>query len=635
MVIAYRTIHLLSMGVSHKNILCLTFTNKASREMKERIREKRRGNLPRISTFHSLCFWILKREIALLGFSEKFNLYDSNDQRQIFLEVVKELKIDFNEEGMELIRRRISLAKNNSIIPRNYLVKDEIDAKVKDVYMLYQTSLKNYNALDFDDLICYTNLLFRQNQKIREKYQKRFHYIMVDEYQDTNRSQYLLARELSGNHRNLAVVGDDDQSIYSWRGADIRNILDFEKDYPDAKVIKLEENYRSTTTILEAANEVIKHNLERKNKRLRSLLGKGESIRLIEAENPHEEAGIITDDVSLKSLKHSANFRNFAVLYRTHSQSRAMEQAFIALKIPYHINGRINFYNRKEIRDALAYLKLINDPKDDISLLRIINYPKRGIGHSTLAKIKNRASRMGISLFEAMGEIPPEEVPKPDILSEIKHFTQSVTGYRTEMEGKELAGLFKEFLKDTGFMDEIMKERIDPKQVEKKLFSVDQLIMTLDAYAKKSKKPSLGDFLIKLVLHFSKENEEEDFNENAVHFLTIHAAKGLEFSYVYLIGCEEELLPYVRDGYAPSDISEERRLLYVAMTRAKKSLSLSFCMERRKNGKTVKCVPSRFLNDIPKTLIKTQDSIEIEEAQGVDIVDLSLKKIKSLFKTGK
>ncbi len=634
-VITYRTLNLLRQGVSPKKILLLTFTNKAAKEMRDRL-DKLIGaaNLKgiTISTFHSLGVQILYRDIHHLGFKSKFTICHSADQKQIYFDVYKELKLNPEEMPDEEIRSEISLAKNRLIAPEEYQIKQKFDNVIKVVYSAYQNHLKHYNYLDFDDLLYYAAQLFNSFPMVLEKYQRKFEYIMIDEYQDTNHSQYQISKALSLKHNNLCVVGDDDQSIYGWRGADINNILDFEKDFQQAKVVKLEENYRSTGQILQAAGAIIQNNEKRKEKEIVSVKEKGERIKMLQGKTPFDEAKKIGENILLKRLKQNLNYRDFAVLYRTNGQSKPVEKIFSGLNIPFQTSSKYDFYDRKEIKDVLAYVKLLHNPSDDLSLLRIINFPRRGIGTGTIKKLKEHALSVGISLFDSLKtHLNSKSIPL-NIANEIYDLVTYIENYQKEMDGKKMGEVFSNFLTDIRFLDGFQQNTEEAKLTKIRLENVAMFLEGMKNYAKKSKNANLKNYLLKITLFLGGE-EEKDFTENSVHLLTIHSAKGLEFPCVYVIGFEENYLPFIREEQM--NLTEERRLCYVAITRAQNELTLSLTKERSKMGKKILSEPSRFLAEIPDSCIDRSIQETSSEDQSTsmieDVANLTFKKIGQIF----
>lgn len=593
--------------------------------------------LPRTSTFHSLGVWILSRELRHLGYKKnKFNIFDFNDQQQILFDILSSLKMDFNDEVMKVVRDRISHAKNNMQKPEDLPTTSDAEKTLKEIYRQYQESLKQFGGLDLDDLIFQTVNLLNENPEILVQYQKKIDFMMVDEYQDTNQSQYRMASLLTAHNRNLAVVGDDDQSIYSWRGADITNILGFENDFPDSRLIKLEENYRSTGMILGAANAVIKNNEERKDKTLVTSGSMGEKIGWHLAENSMEEARFIANEISALNFHRRAPYSDFAILYRTNSQGKVFEDLLLEMKIPFQVSGKLDFYDKKEIKDAIAYLKIMAKPEDDVSLLRVINYPKRGIGSGTLEKIKSACQETGMSLLEGAWQCANAGTLSKDQSREILHLVELLRNYHKDMNQRKMGDLFQEFLRNIGFHDQIMKESPEPEIVEKKLLNLDQLFIQMNRYSGRKKNPSVADFLIKLALAQTEDREEEDeMFHNSVQLLTIHAAKGLEYPYVFLAGFEEGLLPFEREGLAPSETVEERRLCYVAMTRAKKRLVLTATLTRRQGREESVRTPSRFLSEIPEQYLETIDTTGSEltpEDNAEDMGKKSFRQIREMLK---
>lgn len=611
-VITHRTAYLLSEGVSPKKILCVTFTNKAASEMKDRVEQlvgKEASKGLRISTFHAFCLNILKRNSKYIGYANKFNIYNSSDQKQALYEVCRDLGVDIDELPEENIRNAISNAKNELILADDMPESTQEEKAIKIIFKRYQEYLLHIGAMDFDDLIYKTYFLLKENPQVLHRLQNYFQYLMIDEYQDTNKAQYEIAKLLVAAHRNLAVVGDDDQSIYAWRGADLRNILHFEDDFPGTVVVRLQENYRSTSTILKAANAVIKNNTERKLKELYSELGRGENIETFENEDPWREAEKIADDLQLKNLRENIPYRQFAILYRTHTQTKAIEDVFRIRRIPYQLTSKLDFYDRKEIKDAMAYVKVLNNPDDDLNLLRIINYPKRGIGQGTIKIFKEYAFQKGISCFQSISELINNAKFPAESEKHLKHFHSLIGSYSPMMQSSGFANYLNEFFHHIDFRAEIEKEKSDDNIKIQKVANVDQLMENIAQYDRKRKdKAKLSDFLLRLMLFMTNEmEEEEELANNAVKLMTIHASKGLEFPHVFIIGFEENIMPYVRDETQAVNLEEERRLCYVAMTRAKETLCLSYCMERKRQGSTLVTKPSRFLDEIPVDLINRSD----------------------------
>ena len=587
------------------NILAITFTNKAAGEMRERVDQIVDFGAEDIwvSTFHSTCVRILRRYIDRLGYDRSFTIYDGDDQKTVIKEVCKKLNIDTKVYKERTLLSAISSAKDEMIGPKEYLLRSEGDyarQRIAQVYEEYQKRLKSNNALDFDDLLFKTVELFKTDAEVLNYYQDRFKYIMVDEYQDTNTVQFQFVSLLAAKYRNLCVVGDDDQSIYKFRGANIHNILDFEKTFPDAKVIKLEQNYRSTKTILDAANGVIHHNQGRKDKTLWTDNEQGVPIALNQYQTEYEEAMGIVNDIAAKTERHEAEYKDFAVLYRTNAQSRVLEEKFVTRNIPYRVVGGVNFYQRKEIKDILAYLKIINNGQDDVAVRRVVNVPKRGIGATTVTKAAEYADQWGISLYEAFKQV--DGIPGLGrAAAKINGFVNLIQVFRTKAEYMSLAELYDEVLEDTGYLKELQAEQTD--EATTRIENLDELRNKIVAYEEETEQPSLNELLEQIALVADVDNMDD--SDNKVILMTLHSAKGLEFPYVYLCGMEDGLFPSYMTiaNDDPMEIEEERRLCYVGITRAMKKLTLSYAMCRMIHGQTQYNKISRFVKEIPPQLI--------------------------------
>lgn len=605
-VITHRVAYLIEQGIQPYNILAITFTNKAAGEVRERVDDLigYGSESVWVSTFHSLCVRILRRHIESIGFGTNFTIYDTEDQKRIIKEVAKFLQLDpkmYPERGL---MAEISKAKEEFISPHEYDLQAQGNYRkmqIARVYIEYQKRLHNNNALDFDDLLYKTVQLFQDYPDVLEQYQERFRYIMVDEYQDTNEIQFLLVRQLARKYRNLCVVGDDDQSIYKFRGANIMNILNFEEEYPDAKVIKLEQNYRSTGNILAAANEVIRNNQGRKDKTLWTAQEDGDLIQYKQYENEYQEAEQITYQIRDMQLRNDRNFSEFAVLYRTNAQSRVLEEKLLMCNIPYKIYGGQNFYARLEIKDLLAYLKTIANGHDDISVKRIINVPKRGIGGTTVTKIENYAMEQEISFLDALFQI--EDVPGiGKAASKVRGFTDLISDLRDELaSGIFISELFDEILDRTGYKEALISEHTDESMG--RIENIEELRNKIVKYEEEAETPSLDELLeeIALVAEVDSLNSSDD----RVVLMTIHSAKGLEFPYVFLCGMEERLFPsgMAMNSEDPDALEEERRLCYVGITRAKERLFLSSARQRMMNGSNNYNPISRFIKEIPQELL--------------------------------
>ena len=556
-----------------------------------------------VSTFHSTCVRILRRYIDRLGYDRSFTIYDGDDQKTVIKEVCKKLNIDTKIYKERTLLSAISSAKDEMIGPKEYLLRSEGDyarQRIAQVYEEYQKRLKSNNALDFDDLLFKTVELFKTDAEVLNYYQDRFKYIMVDEYQDTNTVQFQFVSLLAAKYRNLCVVGDDDQSIYKFRGANIHNILDFEKTFPDAKVIKLEQNYRSTKTILDAANGVIHHNQGRKDKTLWTDNEQGVPIALNQYQTEYEEAMEIVKDIAAMTERHEAEYKDFAVLYRTNAQSRVLEEKFVTRNIPYRVVGGVNFYQRKEIKDILAYLKIINNGQDDVAVRRVVNVPKRGIGATTVTKAAEYADQWGISLYEAFKQV--DGIPGLGrAAAKINGFVNLIQVFRTKAEYMSLAELYDEVLEDTGYLKELQAEQTD--EATTRIENLDELRNKIVAYEEETEQPSLNELLEQIALVADVDNMDD--SDNKVILMTLHSAKGLEFPYVYLCGMEDGLFPSYMTiaNDDPMEIEEERRLCYVGITRAMKKLTLSYAMCRMMHGQTQYNKISRFVKEIPPQLI--------------------------------
>ena len=610
-VLTHRIAYLIEeLGVNPWNILAITFTNKAAGEMRQRV-----DNLVGfgsesiwVSTFHSMCVRILRRFIDRLGYDSRFTIYDADDQKTLMKAVCKKVDIDTKQFKERMLLSVISSAKNEMILPEEFELNaggDFAQLKIAKVYREYEAQLKANNALDFDDLLVKTVQLLQTQPDVRENYQERFRYIMVDEYQDTNTVQFKLVSLLAGKYRNLCVVGDDDQSIYKFRGANIRNILDFEKEYPDAKVIKLEQNYRSTGNILNAANGVIRNNKGRKNKTLWTANGEGEKISLRQFDTAYDEAEFIAEEIK-KEVRDGASYNDNAVLYRTNAQSRLLEEKFIAMNIPYKIVGGINFYARREIKDILAYLKTVDNGQDDLSVRRIINVPKRGIGLTTINRIQEAADERGISFYEAL--LAPEMIPGVGrSASKLDSFAALIEYFKGQAEKESLTDLLNEILDMTGYAQNL--EADDEIDAESRLQNIEELLNKAAAYEEdcedRDEKATLSGFLEEVALVADIDSLEED--QDYVVLMTLHSAKGLEFPHVYLAGMEDGLFPSYMTitGDDPEELEEERRLCYVGITRAEQKLTLTCARKRMVRGETQYNRISRFVSEIPPELLDT------------------------------
>lgn len=605
-VLTHRTVYLIEeKGVNPYNIMAITFTNKAAGEMRERIDDLVGFGSESIwvSTFHSTCVRILRRYIDRLGYDTNFTIYDTDDQKTLMKDICKRLQIDTKIYKEKSFMGVISSAKDELISPEEFTLRAAGDfAKEKQaaVYREYQAELRKNNALDFDDLIVKTVELFRTDAEVLDYYQERFKYIMVDEYQDTNTAQFQLIKLLAGKYQNLCVVGDDDQSIYKFRGANIKNILNFEEVYPNAKVIKLEQNYRSTKSILDAANGVIANNVGRKSKVLWTDNDEGEKINFQQFDTAYEEADYVIKDIRKKVKEGTYNYGDCAILYRTNAQSRLFEERFVVNNTPYKIVGGVNFYARKEIKDLLAYLKTIDNGRDDLAVRRIINVPKRGIGATTLSRVQTYAEENGLSFYNALKlaeDIP--SIGKAGV--KIKPFVTFIQSMRSKVEYLSPSQLLKDIIEETGYVAELEAENTEEAQA--RIENIDELISKVVAYEEGEENPTLSGFLeeVALVADIDDLQEGNDY----VVLMTLHSAKGLEFPNVYLVGMEDGVFPSYMTITAddPSEIEEERRLCYVGITRAMKDLTISCAKQRMIRGETQYNKVSRFVKEIPRNLL--------------------------------
>ena len=605
-VLTHRVAYLIDKeGVNPYNILAITFTNKAAGEMRERVDRIVGFGSEQIwvSTFHSTCVRILRRYIDRIGFDNHFTIYDTDDQKGIMKEVCKKLQIDTKTLKERTILSAISSAKDELIDPARYEMQNGFDyngSRIAKAYKEYQAVLHKNNALDFDDLIMKTVELFRADEQVLNNYQERFRYIMVDEYQDTNTAQFELIRLLADKYRNLCVVGDDDQSIYKFRGANIRNILDFEKVYPEACVINLEQNYRSTQIVLDAANAVIKNNRGRKDKALWTDKKEGNRIHLRQFETAYEEAEYIASDVAKKARKGDVEYGECAVLYRTNAQARLLEERFIMEGVPYDVIGGTNFYARREIKDILAYLKTIDNGRDDVAVKRIINIPRRGIGTTTIVRVQEYADERQISFYDALIEAD-RIMTIGRSASKLRPFVTMIQAFRSKQEFFSLSELVKDILETTGYVKEL--EESNEEDAADRIENIDELISKVVAYEEAHDEPSLSEFLEEVALVADIDQVGQD--DNRVLLMTLHSAKGLEFPHVYLAGLEDGIFP----GYMaimsddPMEIEEERRLAYVGITRAKDDLTVTYARQRMIRGETQYNPVSRFVREIPPLLM--------------------------------
>lgn len=611
-VLTHRIAYLIEeKGVNPWNILAITFTNKAAGEMRERVDRLVGFGSESIwvSTFHSMCVRILRRHISLLGYDTNFTIYDADDQKTLMKDVCKLLQIDTKIYKERALLAAVSHAKNELVTPEEFRLNaggDFSQRKIAEVYEEYEKQLKANNALDFDDLLIKTVQLFQTQADVLEYYQERFRYIMVDEYQDTNTVQFELVRLLASKYRNLCVVGDDDQSIYKFRGANIKNILNFEQYFEDAKVIKLEQNYRSTSNILNAANAVIRNNAGRKDKTLWTDNGEGEKIQFRQFDSAYDEAEYIVDDIRKRVREKEYSYHDNVILYRTNAQSRMFEEKFVTANIPYKIVGGINFYARREIKDLLAYLKTVDNGKDDLAVRRIVNVPKRGIGLTSINRVQDYAAAYNIGFYDALRAV--DLIPNIGRgASKLESFVALIEHFKTDAEDMSISDLLKEIIEETGYIESLQAE--DMVEAETRIENIDELLSKVAAYEEdcedRNEPASLSGFLeeVALVADIDSLDEDTDY----VVLMTLHSAKGLEFPNVYLAGMEDGLFPSYMTITAddPEEVEEERRLCYVGITRAEKELTLTCARRRMIRGETQYNKMSRFLKEIPMELLST------------------------------
>lgn len=623
-VLTHRMANLIAHGAaSPDEVLCVTFTNKAAREMEHRIFKllsELQVPLTRelwINTFHAFCVRILRKHIELLDYKRPFTIYDSGDQLAMVKRVMQALNVNDKMFPAKNFQTRISHAKMLGLLPENLSPGKRgssgptMDPKSLEVYTRYEEEMKRANALDFDDLLLKTHELFRMYPDILAQYQNKFRYIMVDEYQDTNHIQYLLVQQLAKTHQNLCVVGDEDQSIYSWRGADISNILDFEKDFKDAFVVKLEENYRSTGNIVKAATTMIANNTQRKEKTLYTNHPAGDPIQLREERNEYDEARYVTKTIQSLISSGEHNLNDYAIFYRTNAQSRVLEEQLRALALPYRLIGGIRFYERAEVKDMLAYLRLSLNFNDDISFKRVVNVPARGIGKTTLEHLENVANEKRVSLYEAAQVAINERIFNSGTTAKLRRFLDLIEDLNSQQKDFSISQFYAIVLEKTGYIESLKKE--DTPEAEARIENLEELDNAISQFEnEREDEATLSNYLEEMAL--AGDQDKTDNETNAITLMTLHISKGLEYPYVFIVGCEENLFPSLRgDDDNLDDLEEERRLAYVGMTRARKKLWLTYAKMRRVWGQEQMNQPSRFLKEIPKEL--TQSTTAVLQAQ--------------------
>ena len=615
-VLTYRVAHLVDQGVQPYRILALTFTNKAAREMKERVGRMVSHDLARqlwMGTFHSLFARILRREAEILGFPSNFTIYDTIDSRNLVKQIIKDLKLDDKIYKPAEVFSRISYAKNNLITPDVYLNNNEIHTRdmatrrprLGEVYQHYVGRCKKFGAMDFDDLLLQINLLFRDYPAVLDKYRNSFDYILVDEYQDTNYAQYLILKQLSAIHKNICVVGDDAQSIYSFRGARIENILHFRKDYPDYQLFKLEQNYRSTKMIVNAANSIIEKNKDQISKKVYSEGETGQKVRVLKLRDDREEGFAVANSISELRFNEQLDYKHFAILYRTNAQSRIFEESLRKINIPYKVYGSVSFYQRKEIKDLLAYFRVVVNPNDDESLKRIINYPLRGIGKTTIEKMMSYSEKLDTSIWQVLTHLGQVNLGlNQGTLKKLNDFTGMIKEFMSKLTEMEAFDLAYTIANKTGIMMDLQSEKT-PEAVSR-YENVEELLNGIKDYTdnrESEEELNLATYLQDVTLLTDQDNEnEEDLNK--VSIMTVHASKGLEFRHVFIAGMEEELFPSSMNTGDMKGLEEERRLFYVALTRSEKSATITFASKRYRWGLETVTTPSRFIKEIDRNFVE-------------------------------
>ncbi len=611
-VITVRTAYLLHTGVKAGSVLAVTFTNKAATEMKERVRSMVRGEngSPVIATFHSLCLRILRREIEHLGYRKDFTIYDTSEQVSLLRNILSDIKFYDKSFKAESILERISRTKNDFSPPAAALPEDPVEEASAVLYPKYLEALKSLNALDFDDLLLLTLKLFREHPSVLGRYRERFRYIMVDEYQDTNRVQYEFIKLLAGERKNLCVVGDDDQSIYGWRGANLGNILDFGKDFPGTVTVRLEQNYRSFGNILQAANGVIKNNRKRMEKSLWTEKGNGPKVNVLKALDTEEEADWVADRISMLQFEKGVGYEDFAVIYRANTLSRPFEESMRKKRIPYSVVGGTSYFDHREVKDLAAYLKIFANPSDDLSLLRAATVPKRGLGPSALGTLSEFARANSFSLLEAFGKASAVPGFGQRAAASAEALYGLVGRYRKMFtSGRGMGNILKSLIEEISYREYLTELYKTPEAAFRRIENTDGLVDSITHYESSEDAPSLHGFLETMALmDLMKEKEEK--GGRGVTLISFHSSKGLEFPVVFIVALEENILPHKKSVQMNEDIEEERRLFYVGITRAMKELYLTYTKSRTKYGKETPSMPSRFLEEVPEETIKRLDRFE-------------------------
>ena len=625
-------------GLKGHQIIALTFTNKSAREMKERVASLMTGKAGRgltVSTFHNLGLNIIRKEVVALGYKPGFSIFDSQDVLALLKDLTHK-EFEAAEDSCEPIQHLISNWKNDLVSPGRAMAGANGPEEVlaARVYESYQKTLKLYNGVDFDDLILQPVELFKARPDILEKWQNKVRYLLVDEYQDTNGSQYLLVKQLVGHRSNFTVVGDDDQSIYAWRGARPENLAELQADFPSLKVIKLEQNYRSTGRILKVANQLIANNPHEFSKALWSDKSFGDPIRVISCRNEDAEAERIATEILQFQLQNQAEFRDFAILYRSNHQSRLMELKLQSYKVPYKVSGGQSFFSRTEVKDIMAYLKILLNPADDNAFLRIVNTPRREIGAATLEKLVNYANQRGESLIRACQEIGLEQFISGAALSRVREFGGWIEHLSQKSQQEDPIARVRQIVRDMEYQDWLLQTSSGPPMAEKRMANVETLITSLQTSLEKAvaknDNADMGDAVVRLVLMDLLERQEEEDETDRVQMMTLHSAKGLEFPHVFLMGMEEELLPY-RNAVEEGNVEEERRLAYVGITRAKRTLAITLARKRKQYGELIECAPSRFLEELPEDDLEWQGRGDDDPKKNVAQGQATLAGLKDMF----
>ena len=623
-------------GIKARNIVAVTFTNKAAREMKERIGKLLKGRAAyglTVSTFHNLGLNIIRKEHKALGFKPGFSVFDNQDTRALLKELMSRELAD-NDDSLDFIQHVISNWKNDMLLPETALqmVRNDQEMLAARVYFHYNRTLQAYNAVDFDDLVLLPVQLFHNNQDALERWQKKIHYMLVDEYQDTNSTQYLLVKQLASGHSRFTVVGDDDQSIYAWRGARPENLIQLNEDFPGLKVIKLEQNYRSTSRILKAANALIGHNPHVFDKKLWSELGTGDAIRIIRCRNEDAEAERVATEILTHRLKHDTHYRDYAVLYRGNHQSRLLELKLQQHQIPYHITGGTPFFSRTEVKDIMAYLRLLVNPDDDNAFLRVINVPRREIGPTTLEKLGTYAGNRHVSLYQACHEFGLEQVLDARHVEKLRRFTAWMNDITRRCSTGDPFTTIKEMIVDSDYESWLYQNSSSELIAKKRMGNVWLLAESIQQILDRADEDAtIEDAISRLLLRDIMERQEEEDDSDKVQLLTLHASKGLEYSYVFMIGMEEDLLPH-RTSIEEDNVEEERRLAYVGITRARKVLTMTLAATRRQFGEAVDTTPSRFIDELPQEDLvyegwEVRSTLEQQSARGNEALSLMRKSL--------